>query len=323
MKCLSKKGFTLVELMVVIAIIGLLSVALTSVVSKVQSLARAAKCKANLKGLTQAAYNFGIHDNNYKYPSAGSFEYFWAGETGSKDIIYHAQRGWVTWTKGDSTAWPWDSEKEHHSEMSPSTYHSPQGQRAYISVTNGELWRLVGKDASMYVCEAHKRIVGEKGKIPKKDKVYRSYVMSGYFNYHNKDGRKVQTNDGRVSIDSAVGDGRASIRLMFAELPAHDERTEDQYKDSVLEYKMIEKEPNDYKNEKQESIGFNHFIAKRWVGHVAFADGHVEGLVLPNTVKWTSKDIQYNGGGKQDLWDLAGQLCDAQEIKDTLREKMH
>ena len=300
MKCLTKIGFTLVELMVVIAIIGVLAVALTTQVTKIQDSARATKCKANLRGLAQAAQNYGIQEGYY--PLAGSIEIL---PTHRIPPRYHGRRGWVSWTRGNSDAWPWGNQNEspnsHRNEMDRETWLD---EKSYLSITNGELWRLVGKDIDIYRCDKHKGTG--------KGKIYRSYVMNGYFNYDK--GGVQYTSEGRHAVENAVMDGKSAIRLMFAELPAQDTKTTQEFTDSVLEYEM-----NGDSNTKSESIGFNHFIAKRWVGHVAFVDGHVEGIVLPNKAKKGDGTPDYS---HKDLINLTGQLCDGQEITSDLRATM-
>jgi len=65
MTCLARKGFTLVELMVAIAITGILAVALTTQVTKIQESARATQCEANLRTLTQVAPKYGVDSGTY------------------------------------------------------------------------------------------------------------------------------------------------------------------------------------------------------------------------------------------------------------------
>ena len=323
MMCLTKKGFTLVELMIVIAIIGILAGALTTQFGSIMESARTTKCKANMRTLAQAVQAYSTA--NHQYPEAGSYEWEnpkgeWTGPLNNQTFhrVFIGERGWVTWTKGG--IWPWDGrakgnkDKSLRDGMTVSSFYGPKGGRdvpAYLSVTNGVLWELVGKVASVYVCESHRR---EVELTRKGDTAYRSYVMSGHFGYDDKHEAELRDNSKRSNTDDAIQDGKAAIRLLFAELPRQEIRTDERFADSVLEYEM-----NDESNSKDESIGFNHLVAKRWVGHVAFLDGHVEGLVLPNGAK--------NGNGlpdytHKDVRDLTGQLCGAQEISSKIRESM-
>jgi prepilin-type processing-associated H-X9-DG protein len=54
----------------------------------------------------------------------------------------------------------------------------------------------------------------------------------------------------------------------------------------------------------EEIIGFNHRVAKRRVAHVAFADGHVEGIVAPE-----KKDLTISK-----LKDLTCLLCNGVDV---------
>jgi len=144
--------------------------------------------------------------------------------------------------------------------------------------------------------------------------------MSAYFNFDdtgtsgfNRQPKSVY-DDGRWHVEDVLADGKASIRLMFAELPAYTTYSpkpitdggairDARRADSVLDYGRF----ND------EVIGFNHQIAKRWVAHVAFTDGHVDSIIKPKNAK-TFED--------SDIKKLTQQLCKAIEIEGDLREKM-
>lgn len=312
MKCFRQKGFTLVELMVVLAIISILAIALITSFSKIQESARAAKCKTNLRALAQAAQNYGVADGGF--PTAGSYEWVPFGEVQNGRPVYRVERGWVAWTQGGREGWPWQGGNtdtvEHVGKMRLSTC---RGDEAYISITNGALWHLVGKDTSVFVCGAHKRtaepLFGNK-------KIFRSYIMNGYFKYW--DGQHKDWGYER-RVEDVLMDGRAAVRLLFAELPAHGAKEERRFTDSALKYDDLGNRDEDgYMNGQSHTIGFNHLIAKRWVAHVAFTDGHVEGLVLPTTAR-------DNDGPKyedKDVKNLTGLLCNGREITSGLRGKM-
>jgi prepilin-type processing-associated H-X9-DG protein len=152
--------------------------------------------------------------------------------------------------------------------------------------------------------------------------------MSGFFDYDKGDldagiqplTRTIGSPKEEKKVADLVLDGKAAVRLMFAELPSGIESREPRFTDGVLEYEMAsDRNGVTDINNKDESIGFNHFVAKRWVGHVAFLDGHVEGIVLPNTAKKANGSPNYED---KDLKNLTGQLCDGQEISSEIRAKM-
>jgi prepilin-type processing-associated H-X9-DG protein len=127
-------------------------------------------------------------------------------------------------------------------------------------------------------------------------RVYRSYVMNRYFGFENDNYRR------HVNLGGINDSGTAAIRLLLTELPAQEGKVtkpaNDQQKDSVLD------------PDNNESLGFNHKVGNKWVANIAFADGHVDGIVEPS------------GANSQDLKDLATQLCNGTEIEAKLRAKM-
>jgi prepilin-type N-terminal cleavage/methylation domain-containing protein/prepilin-type processing-associated H-X9-DG protein len=301
MKTKLKNGFTLVELLVVIGIIGLLSAALIAYVPGAVETGRAVKCKANLKNLSQAVSSYTISNtgdqDESRLPTAGSFE--WKSvDLGNRTLWYHSSAGWVSWTPGSQ--WPYPSrDVSMRDSMTASTFYernrAESDPKAFYSITNGVLWSYLGKDASVFICDTHKKVVERQ----LGGRVFRSFVMNRYFGYDDRDDPAAYRR--WVHMDTVAQAGTASIRLLFAELPGQLGKSIDTSTvkgDSVLD-------PND-----SEYIGFNHKIGKKWVGHVVFADGHVDGLVEPR------------GANTADLKDLTTQLCNGTEIDANIRVKM-
>ena len=305
MKKQSQNGFTLVELLVVIGIIGMLSAALIVYVPEALEAGRAVKCKANLKNLAQAVSSHGIIRNNDAHlPTAGSFE--WTSvdmSTATRGIWYHSSGAWVSWTPNGQ--WPYSSrDASMRSSMSASIFfdksRADSNSKAFYSITNGVLWSSAGKDANIYLCDTHKKVLERQTS----GRVRRSYVMNRYFGYDD-------LNSGApyrrwVHVDSVAQSGTAAIRLLFAELPWQLGKTIDTsatQADSVLDPAN-----NEY-------LGFNHKNGKKWIAHVAFADGHVDGLMQPMVA-----------GAKEpspaDMKDLAEHLCNGEEIDAAVRAKM-
>jgi len=294
-------GFTLIELLVVIGIIGLLAAALITNIPSVVGSARTLKCKANLNNLAKAAYSFTVSqsgdDDGDSLPPAGAYEY----TTFDKETLefwYHSSSAWVMWTPA-SGEWPYRNKESQRDSMKPSTYHdkaSVKNSRAFTSITNGVLWSFVGKDASIYICETHKKVM----EPVLREKVYRSYVMNRYFGYDDQNNPAAYRR--AVRLGTINQSGTAAIRVLFAELPGQRGQSvnvsSDTWSDSVLD------------PDRSEYLGFNHKIGKKWIANVAFADGHVDGVVEPK------------GASPQDLKDLTTQLCNGTEIEAKLRAKM-
>lgn len=313
MKRVLQAGFTLVELMIVIAIIGILAGALTFQVTKAADSARAMRCKVNLKNLTQAALSSSTEAS--EYPRAGSHEC----EVPSQryGIEYAAPLAWVGWT---------GRRNENLQSSSPGKTGRFYGDSAsltdlaYQSITNGLLWSLTGRELKTYICDSHRKICQRNGI----SHVFRSYVMNAYFGYDYRANGATVAGWQRVFTKHLTKPG---TRLMFAELPIyqpgddipHAELVRKDYDssnpcwaDSVLET-PIGDDPETrgrYPDAREEYIGFNHLVAKRYVAHVSFADGHVEGLVEPR------------GASIDDLKELTEYLCNGEELDESIRKKM-
>lgn len=287
----NNKGFTLVELLVVISIIGILAAALTTQVTKARDVARAMRCKANLRNLAQAALQYGYehvrNEQAKRYPGqlwedampyAGSHEVDPSdrrASSGTKKV--YLRKGWVDWTteSGEIETWPKDYSGGPSFSGDGKMVAKTDGRAALMSVTNGVLWEYMGKDVSTYVCDAVKAMTSRMSN--NKVDVYRTYVMNGYFGY-NKDGEPTKLPRGPIQPDALSENGNAGERVLFAELALdQDEGTDNTKTDGVLETRFdgYNTGSGSYYNE---TIGFNHLVGKRYVSHLAYADGHVDVL---------------------------------------------
>jgi len=301
-----KTGFTLVELLVVMSIIGIIAAALISQVTRGSEMARASKCKANLKNLAQAAMSYAV--DTKRMPNAGSHEFMnVAMSNGRYKKMYFLEQGWVAWT--GSSRWP--NETVQGGSMTTAKFF---GETAYSSITNGTLWPYIGKNISSYVCDKHKGLAQRAGLT----KVQRSYVLNGYFGYDYM-GRSTPL-DCWIGLDSVTARGSAANLLLFAELLAYKGNhatgidTSEYAADGVLETDIRTSDDPDsttYRGKTaDERIGFNHMVGKRYVAHVVFVDGHVDALLEPK------------GASDSDIKKLTYELCNGDELDQDLRSKL-
>lgn len=249
---LSKKGFTLVELLVVMSIISVLAAALIVSIPKVTERARDMKCKANLRNLSQAAQTFAIQNEHYPRAHPGEYKHLT-----SSGVRYSELSAWVNWT--GNGRWP-----NRDSQRSQMTMPMLSTDLAYDALTNGTLWSLTGKQVSSYLCPAFKKAAITQGL---KD-VRRSYVMNHYFHWHG--GGSGFYWHGDFTRTWGGIQRSAETVLMFAELPMDQIDTSEEGGDGKL----------DPEND-NEHIGFNHHVGKRNIAHVVYADGHVGVLLEP------------------------------------------
>ena len=299
-----KKGFTLVELLVVIGILGVLSAALMVSFSGVGDKAKMVKCASNIRALATAVNSAAVGGT---YPYAQSALYFDISGGTTLKMRYYVHKGWISWLDRNVT-YPLAGE-------SGSTQPSYAGsdENVNYAITNGAIWQVVGKSRDVYVCPAHLDACRAAGV----QHPGWSYVMNAYFGYESNPGKAADSSSGRVAVGSLT---RADRRLMFAEIPALTLTNKDRgaakvssapsvnltggdgspEMDTCLEYKSIGG---------NESIGFNHRKGKQIVGHVAFADGHVEAIALPrdgnfeDLTDWlcTGEDIIFRDGSYEKI----------------------
>ena len=311
-----KKAFSLVELLVVIALIGILAAVLIGTFSGSSDSARAARCLSNMRNLAAACQSYGVESS--VYPPAGSFECVRIYE-------YHAHarreysesKGWISWNSQNAYA---KDDRGHgpQSHMASAAWnisaYSTDEEARRFSLTNGVLWKYVSGNHGVYLCPSHVKEAKKFSSTPPNW----SYVMNAYFKWDHTKGKRAMPID-TDGIHRYYGKvPRADRRLLFAELQFVDgdklsppmkgltRVVEDSGErcDSVLQYEGC------LGCGSPESIGFNHQSGKRnFYAHVCFADGHVEKLVYPKNglseteqtklTKWLCEGIDVSFDGKR------------------------
>jgi len=280
-----KKAFTMIELIVVIGILGILMAVLIGTFSGSTESARAAKCLSNMRNLAMGVQSVGMSAGYYPY--AGSFDQYHG--TGSNRKTVQA-RGWIGWSSsgpGGKYVSPYDKDLTARE----------------FCITNGSIWSSMHGSRDSYVCPSHARYAKDKRLG---DPLW-SYAMSAYFEWASKSTPRYQGHSGRKYRSFR----RSDRHLLFAELPfataetgshsvfqsGHTSGGANTANDPILQYRGCE-------GSGDEAMGFNHKDGKNTIGHVCFADGHVEKFRVPKNfsdsdakelTKWLCRPVDDNG----------------------------
>jgi len=293
-----KKGFTIIELLIVVGIIGILMGVLIGAMSGSTDSARAAKCQANFHTVASACQAVAM--NTECFPLAGSMELCKISVQRSNSQSRSEAKGWVSWASMGA----YRSQPKAHQANGGwflSTYEKNVDKRVY-ALTNGAIWQAISGNAAAYVCPHHRKCVSHR----KVDPIW-SYVMNSYFGWDESRG-------GDASYGSSPALGFKDVkkldrRLYLAELPFDADNSAQ--KCSFSTGSGIALDPT-LQYEENEYIGFNHKNGKKWYAHVCFADGHVEKLELPKGASEArlreltkflceGKDIFYNGAKYEEM----------------------
>ena len=275
-------GFTIIELLVVIGILGVLLVALLPMVGGSRDSALTAKCKNNMKNLALGVVSYAQANGEHgHFPAAGMYRSL---DPSAKKKSYYPHRPWIS-----NNGIIKDLNNTVNSTYLGDVVHFSDADDAVrVAITNGAIWFAAGSSFEIYRCPVHAREYEKEhnGRQPGW-----SFMMNQEFGFNRDGARKMpffgsSINGGvTVSTDSNGKRGNKATRghdkvLLFAEIQGievNDTKHSVSLKpvtsgieaDAVLEYT-------------RESMGFNHKIAKqRWGGNVAFADGHVDTIMMP------------------------------------------
>ena len=266
-----KKGFTLVEMLIVIAIIGILAAVLLSQFGGATEQARAIKCETNLRNLAVAAATPQKRGDYEFYVMAGSSQYARGGEDLKQHVWEH--KGWISWLSRNT-----HFGGEDPSAISSASFVTENIDDAEWALANGVVWPYVGRNRDVYVCPTAKKVLAEQGF----KRVHWTYAMNCDFGADSSGG-KAEVTSGLLSGIHLDQLERADRKLMFAEIPVvsfdsiHVEKPSKSRNsfacDGVLQHDGFAGE--------REMIGFNHTFGREHVAMVAFADGHVERFSAP------------------------------------------
>lgn len=299
-----KKAFTLIELLVVIGILGILIGTLVASFSGSTERARTVKCASNLKNLAAASIT-------EIYPFAQSAQYMdtdMSRKGSGSGLIYRTHRGWISYLDVDAK-YPLTSP----GSFTQCSFASTDYKEKLYALTNGAIWKAVGGNRDCYLCPV---FVDECRKAGVQDPGW-SYQMNAYFGYEKQPGKALATKYEGVDHPS-----RADRRLLLAEIPALALKPKDAKQTGVNQLPQINLTGKNGTKEcdccllpkskgGNESIGFNHRRNRQIVGHVAFADGHVETIVAPkdgnfiDLTDWlcNGTDIVYRKGSYEEIKD--------------------
>jgi len=276
-----KKAFSLIELIVVVAIIGILAGVMMASFGGGTASARAARCLSNMKNLAGACQTYGMEARYY--PLAGNIVYMQMRSQSGNRIQprYFETPGWISansedkFEKGGATSYTaLDSVGMYSSERKESTY----------ALTNGVLWKYVSGSHETYVCPEHAKHMGSAVHVNW------SYLMNAAFGWDNTQRARSNVYSGRTEYGTLK---HADKTLLFSEVPFMGFNTWQpegtsggstdtdpilQYGDGGLEK---DRKGSYAGGGSDEEIGVNHKSGRSYFAHVAFADGHVEKLRVP------------------------------------------
>ncbi len=288
-----RNGFTLVEMLVVIALIAIVAAISVSAVRGIQRQARATKCQANLHALHQAVMQY-YSDHSGKYPNAGGYEWRdsqpYSDSEGRVFYKYYMYRGWVNHVRNkpkrsrqnsDGYTEYYDPEynlaRDNKTHANQYVYVGPGNcnkdtsdagnevmNRVMRSIDEGAIFKYTDKNYEIYVCPE------VKGEHPA---IMRSYLMNMIFGSHRTGSESTGLNDAMTSRlalfvemnTTAIAGSKNSCANVTVTDGSKMPLNKKFYNDAVWDW-----------DDKEEMPGYWHRKSGKNYTHIIFADGHIE-----------------------------------------------
>jgi len=261
-------GFTLVEMLVVIAIIAILATIVLNAVKQAREAGYATRCKANLRNLANGIQALAVEGGGIRQA------YGYESENLNAALPYNEVKGWVTWVPSTSATAPrptWPNANSQAGQMEQPPWYGAKGTRG---IKDGTLWADGGlSDLSVYICPRFKqKAEAMLRSLNIWEDAVRSYAMN-----------KRVSGDGLQSVNM-------SRTMLFAEIPvpASGVRTTPWVPNGGDPCLDAEGPANTGTGiAPYETIGFIHRYAGVACGHVVFVGGNVEVARMSGTTNPT------------------------------------